>query len=62
MLYPEDEGDIYNLGVISTNIASQTEFTETSNTDEPEKKTECKALLIEYTDLTNFLINNRSLI
>lgn len=55
VIKPENDGDAYNLGVMSTKFKCQTQFISEKNTDDPETKIECKALLVKYEDIIDFL-------
>ena len=53
ILRPEDEMDIFRLGIISTKITMPTTFTNT--TDKPKHRLDY--VVLEKSNLLNFLIN-----
>ncbi len=57
VIKPEHDGDVYNLGVISTKLKCKTEFTATIDGDIKDTRVQCNALLVKYDELIEFLIS-----
>lgn len=56
VLKPENDNDVYNLGIIGTKIKSRTQFNTIKGDEKVLKNAECQSMLIEYKELIKFLI------
>jgi hypothetical protein len=54
VLKPEDEGDVFNLGIISTKLINHSNFTEIRSGDKKEGA-RCDSMVIDYKELIKFL-------
>jgi hypothetical protein len=56
VIKPENDKDVYNLGRISTKFNCETQFNATVG---EANSMECNALLVKYTELIEYLINDK---